>query len=137
MGKKNRIQEKVAIKNFLKSENIQDVDSFIAVTENEKTNLIAGMLAKHLGAKQSIIHLKGLEKLGAKLDYNSKNRTYSVNSKDSLKGTSILLDEASVTGTAYISFLTKKVGCGNIHPFFIFEIEYSISCIPLIVIKFF
>ena len=42
---------------FLKSENIQEVDSFIAVTENEKTNLISGLLAKHLGAKQSIIHV--------------------------------------------------------------------------------
>ena len=28
---------------FLKSENIQDIDSFIAVTENEKTNLVAGL----------------------------------------------------------------------------------------------
>ena len=46
---------------FLKSENIQDVDSFIAVTENEKTNLIAGLLAKHLGAKQSIIHVSTTE----------------------------------------------------------------------------
>ena len=46
---------------FLKSENIQNVDSFIAVTENEKTNLIAGLLAKHLGAKQSIIHLSTTE----------------------------------------------------------------------------
>ena len=46
---------------FLKSENIQDVDSFIAVTENEKTNLIAGLLAKHLGAKQSIIHVSNTE----------------------------------------------------------------------------
>ena len=33
---------------FLRSENIQDVDSFIAVTENEKTNLISGLLANHL-----------------------------------------------------------------------------------------
>ena len=46
---------------FLKSENIRDVDSFIAVTENEKTNLVAGLLAKHLGAKQSIIHLSTTE----------------------------------------------------------------------------
>ena len=46
---------------FLKSENIQDIDSFIAVTENEKTNLVAGLLAKHLGAKQSIIHLSTTE----------------------------------------------------------------------------
>ena len=42
---------------FLKSENIQEVDSFIAVTENEKTNLIAGLLAHHLGARQCIIHV--------------------------------------------------------------------------------
>ena len=46
---------------FLKSENIQDVDSFVAITENEKTNLVAGLLAKHLGAKQSIIHLSTTE----------------------------------------------------------------------------
>ena len=46
---------------FLKAENIQDVDSFISVTENEKTNLIAGMLANHLGAKQSVIHVVNTE----------------------------------------------------------------------------
>ena len=46
---------------FLKSENIQNVDSFICVTENEKTNLIAGLLARHLGAKQSIIHVSTTE----------------------------------------------------------------------------
>ena len=46
---------------FLKSEIIQDVDSFISVTENENTNLIAGLLAKHLGAKQSIIHISTTE----------------------------------------------------------------------------
>ena len=42
-------------------ENIQNVDCFISVTENEKTNLIAGLLAKHLGAKQSIIHVSTTE----------------------------------------------------------------------------
>ena len=42
---------------FLKSENIQDVDNYVAVTESEKTNLLSGMLAFHLGAKQSIIHM--------------------------------------------------------------------------------
>ena len=46
---------------FLKSENIQEIDSLIAVTENEKTNLISGLLAKHLGAKQSIIHVSTSE----------------------------------------------------------------------------
>ena len=42
---------------FLKAENIQDADSFISVTENEKTNLLSGMLAHHLGVKQSVIHV--------------------------------------------------------------------------------
>ena len=46
---------------FLKSENIQDVDSFISVTENEQTNLIAGLLANHLGAAQSIINVSTTE----------------------------------------------------------------------------
>ena len=46
---------------FLKSENIQEIDSIIAVTENEKTNLISGLLAKHLGARQSIIHVSTSE----------------------------------------------------------------------------
>ncbi len=46
---------------LLKAENIQDVDSFIAVTENEKTNLIAGLLAHHMGAGQTIIHVTKTE----------------------------------------------------------------------------
>ena len=55
-----------------------------------------------IGRRRLDTHFINLEKLGAKLEYNSNNRTYSVISKDSLKGTSILLDEASVTGTANI-----------------------------------
>jgi trk system potassium uptake protein TrkA len=39
------------------SENIHEMDSFIAVTEDEKTNLITGLLAKQLGAKHVIVHL--------------------------------------------------------------------------------
>ena len=46
---------------LLKAENIQDADSFIAVTENEKTNLLSGMLAHHLGVKQSVIHVSTTE----------------------------------------------------------------------------
>ena len=42
---------------FLKLENIDEIDSFIAVTQNEQTNLMSGLLAKHLGAKQNIIHV--------------------------------------------------------------------------------
>jgi len=43
-----------------------------------------------------------LEKLGAKLDYIPKDKTYSISSDGKLKSSNILLDEASVTGTANI-----------------------------------
>lgn len=42
---------------FLISENIHEMDSFIAVTQGEQTNLLTGLLAKHLGAKHVIVHL--------------------------------------------------------------------------------
>jgi trk system potassium uptake protein TrkA len=48
---------------FLKSENIQDVDSFIAVTRDEKANILSGILAHQLGAKQTIIHINTTEYL--------------------------------------------------------------------------
>jgi trk system potassium uptake protein TrkA len=42
---------------FLKNENIGDIDSFISVTEDQQLNLLAGILAKQLKVKQSIIHV--------------------------------------------------------------------------------
>ena len=42
---------------FLVSENISEMDSFIAVTEDEQTNLLTGLLAKQLGAKHVVVHL--------------------------------------------------------------------------------
>ena len=42
---------------LLKSENIESLDSFIAVTENEQTNLISGLLSHHFGVEQTIIHI--------------------------------------------------------------------------------
>jgi len=48
---------------FLKSENIQEVDSFIAVTHDEKTNILSGMLAHQMGARQTIIHINTTEYL--------------------------------------------------------------------------
>lgn len=46
---------------FLTSENVKEVDSFIAVTKDEKENILAGMLAHQLGAKQTIIHINTTE----------------------------------------------------------------------------
>jgi trk system potassium uptake protein TrkA len=48
---------------FLKSENIQEVESFIAVTSDEKTNILSGILAHQLGVKQTIIHINTTEYL--------------------------------------------------------------------------
>ncbi|MFC1481505.1 Trk system potassium transporter TrkA [Candidatus Neomarinimicrobiota bacterium] len=42
---------------FLLSENIEEMDSFVAVTEDEQTNLLTGLLAKHLGARHVVVHL--------------------------------------------------------------------------------
>ncbi len=55
-----------------------------------------------IGRRRLDTHFINLQKLGAKLDYNSENKMYSVTSRNSLNGTNILLDEASVTGTANI-----------------------------------
>ena len=48
---------------FLKSENIQEVESFIAVTHDERTNILSGILAHQLGARQTIIHINTTEYL--------------------------------------------------------------------------
>ena len=56
---------------FLESENISDVDCFVSATENEQTNILAALLAKHYGAKQVILHitttnyLKSVRRIGA------------------------------------------------------------------------
>ena len=42
---------------FLESENIEDIDCFIAATENEQTNIVASLLVKHYNIKQVIIHI--------------------------------------------------------------------------------
>ena len=48
---------------FLKAENIQDVETFIAVTHDEKTNILAGILAHQMGARQTIVHINTTEYL--------------------------------------------------------------------------
>ena len=46
---------------FLTSENVHEIDSFITVTENEQTNILSGLLAHHFGVKQAIIHVSNTE----------------------------------------------------------------------------
>jgi UDP-N-acetylglucosamine 1-carboxyvinyltransferase len=54
-----------------------------------------------IGRRRLDTHFLGLEKLGARFHYDTKNSVYQIEAK-SLKGTYMLLDEASVTGTANI-----------------------------------
>ena len=42
---------------LLESENINEVDCFIAATENEQSNIMASLLVKDYGVKQIIIHI--------------------------------------------------------------------------------
>ena len=54
-----------------------------------------------IGRRRLDTHFLGFEKLGAEFVYNEKSKFYKVNAKN-LQGTYMLLDEASVTGTANI-----------------------------------
>jgi len=54
-----------------------------------------------IGRRRIDTHLNGLKELGAKFSYNNKNFSYKISTKK-LIGKYILLDEASVTGTANI-----------------------------------
>ena len=54
-----------------------------------------------IGRRRLDTHFLGFEKLGARFDFNPDNGFYNVDASN-LQGTYILLDEASVTGTANI-----------------------------------
>jgi UDP-N-acetylglucosamine 1-carboxyvinyltransferase len=54
-----------------------------------------------IGRRRLDTHFLGFEKLGARFDYDSKSNFFNVDATN-LKGAYILLDEASVTGTANV-----------------------------------
>lgn len=54
-----------------------------------------------IGRRRLDTHFLGIEKLGATFEYDSKNQRYNITA-EKLQGTYMLLDEASVTGTANI-----------------------------------
>ncbi|WP_026899178.1 UDP-N-acetylglucosamine 1-carboxyvinyltransferase [Daejeonella oryzae] len=54
-----------------------------------------------IGRRRLDTHFLGFEKLGARFDYDQKTNFFNVDASD-LKGAYILLDEASVTGTANV-----------------------------------
>ncbi|NBW27508.1 MAG: UDP-N-acetylglucosamine 1-carboxyvinyltransferase [Flavobacteriaceae bacterium] len=55
-----------------------------------------------IGRRRLDTHFEGFINLGAKFRYNREDHFYGVEAPDGLKGTNMLLDEASVTGTANI-----------------------------------
>ncbi len=55
-----------------------------------------------IGRRRLDTHFEGFIKLGAKFRYNTEERFYGVEAPDGLKGSDMLLNEASVTGTANI-----------------------------------
>ncbi|WP_031425930.1 UDP-N-acetylglucosamine 1-carboxyvinyltransferase [Flavimarina sp. Hel_I_48] len=55
-----------------------------------------------IGRRRLDTHFEGMIKLGAKFRYNKEERFYGVEAPEGLKGAFMLLDEASVTGTANI-----------------------------------
>ena len=55
-----------------------------------------------IGRRRLDTHFIGFQKLGAKFNFNGDNDTFRIHTPSRLKGTNMLLDEASVTGTANI-----------------------------------
>lgn len=55
-----------------------------------------------IGRRRLDTHFEGFVKLGAEFKYNKEERFYGVEAKKGLKGAYMLLEEASVTGTANI-----------------------------------
>jgi UDP-N-acetylglucosamine 1-carboxyvinyltransferase len=55
-----------------------------------------------IGRRRLDTHFLGLEKLGASFNYNHDKKLYEITAQTGLKGTYMLLDEASITGTANI-----------------------------------
>jgi len=76
-----------------------------------------------IGRRKLDTHFEGLVKLGAKFQYDNDNYRYNVNGK-SLKGTYILLDQPSVTGTANI-VMTASLADGE-------TTLYNAACEPYI-----
>lgn len=53
-----------------------------------------------IGRRRLDTHFIGMMKLGAQFDYDSERRIYNISAPQGLTGTYMLLDEASITGTA-------------------------------------
>ena len=63
-----------------------------------------------IGRRRLDTHFIGFQKLGAQFTFNEENDTFQIHCKEGLKGTNMLLDEASVTGTANIIMAAVLAG---------------------------
>ena len=93
-----------------------DTESFVALGRAIRGSvmIVGPMLARYgkskmpkpggdkIGRRRLDTHFVGFEKLGAKFNYDSGESFFSITAENGLKGTYMLLDEASVTGTANI-----------------------------------
>ncbi len=55
-----------------------------------------------IGRRRLDTHFIGLQKLGAEFKYNQEQKVYQIEAPQGLEGTYMLLDEASITGTANV-----------------------------------
>ncbi len=88
---------------FLNEENISDIDTFIAITENEQDNLLAAMLAKNNGVKETVVSINNpdyipLSKmLGIDTTINqtisTANIVWNFLLKEKIKTIAVLIDE--------------------------------------------
>ena len=76
-----------------------------------------------IGRRRLDTHFIGIQKLGADFSYNDKREIYEITARE-LKGTYMLLDEASVTGTANI-IMTAVLAKGT-------TVIYNAACEPYI-----
>ena len=77
-----------------------------------------------IGRRRVDTHIEGLVKLGAECEYRQERQAYLLSAPGGLKGNYMLLDEASVTGTANILMAAVRAeGCTTI---------YNAACEPYV-----
>ena len=77
-----------------------------------------------IGRRRVDTHIEGLVKLGAECEYHQERQAYLLSAPGGLKGNYMLLDEASVTGTANILMAAVRAeGCTTI---------YNAACEPYV-----
>ena len=77
-----------------------------------------------IGRRRLDTHFLGWQKLGAKFDYDEENKYFHITASKGLKGCYMLLDEASVTGTANI-LMAAVMAIGT-------TVIYNAECEPYI-----